>query len=302
MKASFPRDQTARKRPARVFHDDRPCAKWRAVARRLPRAISFAGRTSKQSGARRKRRSMPARTRRFCRARKKHESFVSHSRVPGADKAQARHEPLISSLERGRRNCDVLAKRSNLRFFWFSSDSNAGDSRPIAWRARRGIPKTRQSATRQARHPPDAPRLERTHPKFGPYRTFYPQLVHFIVYGPDGGCDIVTPAAVLTARGVRACRPVRGCRGPVSARSRRAPTSRRPRVASTVRARSPSANAETRLSVLTGDAMETAMVTPTGSLPHVRVVGFEPVPSMSARRRTRAAPSSRVFWAARPSP
>lgn len=126
MKASFPRDQTARKRPARVFHDDRPCAKWRAVARRLPRAISFAGRTSKQSGARRKRRSVPARTRRFCRARKKHESFVSHSRVPGADKAQARHEPLISSLERGRRNCDVLAKRSNLRFFWFSSDSNAG--------------------------------------------------------------------------------------------------------------------------------------------------------------------------------
>ena len=117
LEGEFPRDQTARKRPARVFPDDRRCAKWRAVARRLPRAISFAGRTSKQSGARRKRRSMPARTRRFCRARKKHESFVSHSRVPGADKAQARHEPLISSLERGRRNCDVLAKRSHLVFF-----------------------------------------------------------------------------------------------------------------------------------------------------------------------------------------
>ena len=28
--------------------------------------------------------------------------------------------------------------------------------------------------------------------------------------------------------------------------------------------------------------METATVTPTGSLPRVRVVGFEPVPSMSA--------------------
>ena len=114
----------------------------------------------------------------------------SHSRVPGADKAQARHEPLISSLERGRRNCDVLAKRSHLVFFGSRLIRTRGFSaNRVACSARNsedapigdptGSTPARRSETRT--HTPEV------------WRTELLPSVHFIVYGPDGGCDIVTP-------------------------------------------------------------------------------------------------------------
>lgn len=87
------------------------------------------------------------------------------------------------------------------------------------------------------------------------------------------------PVAVLTARGVRARRPgpFSGSRDP----SPRAPVARRRSgapPAREVRPRTP-----THGFAFGSHAMEaTSHVTRPGSLPHVRVVGFEPVPSMSA--------------------
>lgn len=128
----------------------------------------------------------------------------SHSRVPGADKAQARHEPLISSLERGRRNCDVLAKRSHLVFF---------GSRLIRTR---GFSANRVACS--ARNSEDAPigdptgstparRSEtRTHtPEVWSVPNFLPSVSS--LYRLRTGRWLRhrhPPAAVLTARGVRA--------------------------------------------------------------------------------------------------
>ena len=112
---------------------------------------------------------------------------------------------------------------------------------------------------------------------------FYPQTV------PSEGkvATVVTRpvvassprVAVLTARGVRARRPgpFSGSRDP----SPRAPVARRRSgapPAREVRPRTPSHDF-----AFGSHAMEaTSHVTRPGSLPHVRVVGFEPVPSMSA--------------------
>ena len=115
---------------------------------------------------------------------------------------------------------------------------------------------------------------------------FYPQTVpsegkYAHSYGSyqTGGRFLPPRVAVLTARGVRARRPgpFSGSRDP----SPRAPVARRRSgapPAREVRPRTPSHDF-----AFGSHAMEaTSHVTRPGSLPHVRVVGFEPVPSMSA--------------------